>query len=114
MIIVGSKASGKPSLPDTVDWPQETIAWFESWRESPRTDGWDAQQWNYLIETAIVHAEIFSSMNFAMLGELRARESYMGVTFDQKQPKKKPDGKPTILQMVINDRAEKAKAANAR
>lgn len=104
----------KPTLPDGSDWPDETVAWFQSWRDSPRTDGWDMQQWNYLIETAIVHAEVVASGNFGMLGELRAREQYMGVTFDQKQPKKKSDGKPTILQMVINDRAEKAKAANAR
>lgn len=107
---------GKPTLPKSVDWPEETVSWFEAWRESPRTDGWDKQQWNYLIETAVVHAEVFASENFGMLGELRAREAYMGVTFDQKPPKKqKQGGKATILQMVINDRADKAKkAANGR
>lgn len=90
---------GKPKLPTSVDWPEETVKWYEGWRESPRTDSWDAQQWGYLVETAVVHAEIFASGNFGMLGELRARESYMGVMFDQKPQIKKDSGKPTILQM---------------
>lgn len=103
----------KPKLPTSVDWPDETVSWFEAWRKSPRTDDWDAQQWGYLIKTAVVHAEVFASGNFGMLGELRARESYMGVTFDQKPVKKQTAGKPTVLQMVISDRATKArKAAN--
>lgn len=100
----------KPTLPDTIDWPDETIKWFDTWRNSPRTDGWDELQWQYLIESAVVHAEVFASGNTSMLGELHRRESYMGVTFDQKQAPKHSE-KTSILQLVINDRANKAERA---
>ena len=102
---------GKPTLPKSVDWPDETVSWFEAWRESPRTDGWDKQQWNYLIETAVVHAEVFASGNFGMLGELRAREAYMGVTFDQKPPK--TDKAPVTPLEVIRAKYKGRGAASA-
>lgn len=102
----------KPNLPKSVEWPQSTAKWFEQWRKSPATDNWDTLQWSYLIDTALIHAEVWEGGNTALLGELHKREAYMGVRFDPKPPKK-TDGKPTILQMVINDRAQKhLKASN--
>lgn len=103
--------NGKPGLPDSIDWPDETRAWFEAWRESPRTDGWDAQQWNYLMETALVHAEVFASGNTSMLGELRVRESYMGVAFDGKPTERQRDEATELLFTVISDRRRKHEEA---
>lgn len=102
---------GKPKLPASIDWPEETVKWFEDWRKSPRTDEWDTQQWSYLIETAVVHAEVFASGNFGMIGELHRREAYMGVTFDAPKPVKKNKDKPSILRFAAIDRAAKAEKA---
>ena len=104
--------SSKPELPDTADWPEQTLTWFDSWRDSPRTDSWDDSQWQYLIDTALVHAEIWGSGNTAMMGELRSRESYMGLTFDAR-PIKKETGKKSVIQLVCDDRAKKAKRVGA-
>lgn len=101
---------GKPTLPKSVDWPKETAKWFDEWRDSPRTDGWSKQQWSYLLDTALVHAEVWGSFNTSMLPELHRREAYMGVSFDQRKSPAR-SGKPTVLQMVISDRAAKERAA---
>ncbi|MDD6565969.1 MAG: hypothetical protein PUF11_04170 [Parafannyhessea umbonata] len=101
----------KPRLPDTVDWPEETEEWFESWRSSPVTDGWTPQQWSYLIDTALVHAEVWGSNNIAMLGELHRREAYMGVTFDVAKAAPQKTAKASVLSLVISDRQRKAAQA---
>ena len=103
--------STKPLLPDTADWPEQTVLWFDTWRNSTRTDSWDDSQWQYLFDTALVHAEVWGSGNTALLGELRARESYMGLTFDQKQPKAAKQINVSVLQNVVNDRVKKEKRA---
>jgi len=72
----------KPNLPETTDFPEETIEWFEAWKNSSRTDTWDAPQWQYMFDTAIVHALIYASNQFNLLGELRARLAFMGLDFD--------------------------------
>lgn len=72
----------KPNLPKTSEWAQETLDWFEAWKESPRTDGWDMAQWQFMFDTAVVHSLIYGSEMFHMLGELRSRLSYMGLDFE--------------------------------
>jgi hypothetical protein len=79
---------GKPELPGSVDWPQDTQGWFDVWQQSPRTDGWDAAQWQYMFDTALVHSMVWGEANYAMLGELRQRLAYLGLTFEP--PKAQP------------------------
>lgn len=104
-------AAKKPNLPDTVDWPEETEKWFESWRSSPVTDTWTPQQWGYLVDTALVHAEVWGSANMAMIGELHRREAYMGVAFDVAKAAPQKTGKASVLSLVISDRQRKAARA---
>lgn len=89
----------KPHLPDGTEWPPETEEWFEAWRESPSTDSWDARQWQYMFDTAIVHALIYQSNQFNYLGELRARLSYMGLNFDPAPPEKQ-EAKITAFDVI--------------
>jgi hypothetical protein len=72
----------KPSLPSTKKWSKHTTEWFNSWRDSPRTDDWDDVQWRYLFDTALVHNKVWGSGAIALMGELRIRLSYLGLTFD--------------------------------
>lgn len=105
-------AKKKPSLPKSVDWPDATREWFKVWCDSPHTDSWDDSQWQYMFDTALVHAEVWGSYNTSMMGELRARESYMGLAFDQKPTKQKPI-EVSVIQAAVNDRKKKAKRAKA-
>lgn len=108
----------KPELSTEVPWAPETIEWFEHWRSSPRTDNWDALQWQYLMDTAVVHSCVWGSQDYSMLGELRTRESYMGLTFE---PQKTQAAKATVTPLDIvrgkyrganGKKAGRAKAAN--
>jgi hypothetical protein len=72
----------KPELPSDVEWPEATVKWFEAWRKSPRTDGWDEVQWQYMFDTALVHASIWGSDLTLGLPELRMRLAYLGLSFD--------------------------------
>jgi hypothetical protein len=77
----------KPGLPAAVNWPEATVEWFDAWRSSPRTDGWDEAQWRYMFDTALVHAHLWESGNLAMTGELRLRLAALGLAFGpQKAP----------------------------
>lgn len=73
--------AGKPSLPEGADRAPETVAWFESWRGSPATDGWDARQWQYMFDTALVHNMVYAYQELEQLPELERRLRFMGLSF---------------------------------
>lgn len=78
----------KPSLPkvEGQPWCAETKRWFRAWRDSPVTDPWDARAWQYLFDTALVHMAVWYDGDLSRLGELRARETQMGLAFDRMTP----------------------------
>ena len=55
----------KPTLPTDTDWPAET-----------------ERQWQYVMDTAIVHALVYGSNDFGALAELDKRLRFMGLTFE--------------------------------
>lgn len=72
----------KPTLPEATDWPKETVEWFEAWRSNRCSDHWDDRQWQYVMDTAIVHALVYGSNDFGALAELHKRLAFMGLTFE--------------------------------
>ena len=98
----------KPKLPEDIPFPEETVKWFNDWRNSPRSDDWDELQWQYLIDTALVHSAVWGSQDFSMLGELHKRLSYMGLTFEPQAVEKKAKKKVTELEIIQNRRKKKA------
>lgn len=108
----------KPNLPEVIDWPEETVTWFNAWRDSPITETWGDVEWQYFYDTALVHASIWGSSNFAMLGELRGRLHAMGLTFEppkQAPVQTKENTKPkevTPLHVIQTKRSKKAARAS--
>lgn len=72
----------KPTLPTDTDWPAETVTWFNAWRDDRCSDRWDERQWQYVMDTAIVHALMYGSNDFGALAELDKRLRFMGLTFE--------------------------------
>ena len=94
----------KPTLPDRgIDYPDATLEWFESWRKSSITDNWTELQWQYLFDTAFLHASIWGMGNFQNMGELRRRQEAMGLTF--KPPKQERKAILTPLEKVKRRKA---------
>lgn len=88
-----------PDLPESMDWPAQTRAWWETWRESPQAQAYTATDWDYLMDTALLHAELWTG-NGAVAAELRLRVAKFGATPEDRQR----------LKMQIVDPAEKPKA----
>ncbi|MDR1954296.1 MAG: hypothetical protein LBQ21_07510 [Clostridiales Family XIII bacterium] len=73
---------GKPELPQGIRWPKATKDWFDCWRGSSRTDGWDDAQWHFLFDTALVHAAIWGAGRVSLTPELKRRLAIMGLAFE--------------------------------
>lgn len=76
------KNEEKPTLPPDTDWPIETVKWFNSWRSHRCTNNWDERHWQYMFDTALVHALVYGSSDFGALPELHKRLSFMGLEFE--------------------------------
>ena len=103
----------KPKLPADIPFPEETVKWFNDWRNSPRSDDWDELQWQYLIDTALVHSAVWGSQDFSMLGELHKRLAYMGLTFAPQETVKQEKHEKTPLEIIQNRRRKKCNVAQA-
>lgn len=68
-----------PELPDDLDWPAATSAWWETWRRSPQAQTFTDTDWSFLLDTAVLHAEFWLG-NRALAAELRLRAAKFGAT----------------------------------
>lgn len=68
-----------PDLPDGHDWPLQTRKWWETWRFSPQAELMGATDWQFLLDTAKIHAEFWAG-NLSVGAELRLRVSKFGAT----------------------------------
>jgi hypothetical protein len=67
----------KPDLPEDVEWPQQTRAWWDSLGD--QVGELPAEDWQYLLDTALLHAQLWSG-EFSAARELRVRLEQFGVT----------------------------------
>lgn len=75
-------ADGKlhgPNLPDTHEWPQATLDWWETWRASAQASQFTKTDWSFLIDTAVLHAEFWLG-DRSVAAELRLRAAKFGAT----------------------------------
>ena len=68
-----------PDLPDDHDWPDQTRRWWETWRSSPQSQGFTASDWDFLLDTALLHARLWLG-DAKAAPELRLRVAKFGAT----------------------------------
>lgn len=68
-----------PELPEDYDWPARTKAWWQTWRESPLAQTFTETDWDFLTDTALLHAELWTG-NGSVAAELRLRVAKFGAT----------------------------------
>lgn len=98
-------SNSKPNLPrvEGQPWCAETKRWFRAWRDSPVTDSWDARQWQFLFDTALVHMAVWYDGDLSKAGELRAREAQMGLDFTRQGGSRGGVRKESVLQLVADN-----------
>jgi hypothetical protein len=80
-------ADGKrrgPDLPENYDWPAQTLVFWENWRHSAQARDMTPTDWDFMLDTAMLHAELWSG-NGAVASELRLRVAKFGATIEDRQ-----------------------------
>ena len=82
-----------PSLPDaptivvgervTMSWPDQTRAWWESWRLAPQAKDFTSTDWAFLADTAVLHAAFWLG-DRRVADELRLRVAKFGATLEDR------------------------------
>lgn len=79
VVVSGDGEVRGPDLPGSFDWPAQTQAWWETWRSSPQATTFSDTDWGFLLDTALLHAELWAG-NGAVAAELRLRVAKFGAT----------------------------------
>lgn len=97
----GSSPAQKPALPEGVPWPEITVQWWDSLGSGEIAASWTAEDWYYLLDTALIHAYVWGNGDMTQLPELRARLEAMGITpaarYKQRMDVRRTDRRETPL-----------------
>ena len=89
-------ADGKtygPELPETHEWPEQTLKWWQTWRTCAQASTFTDTDWSFLIDTAVLHAEFWLG-NRLVAAELRLRAAKFGATPEDRMRLKLEVGDP--------------------
>ncbi|MGH3587803.1 MAG: hypothetical protein ACRDQ0_15925, partial [Pseudonocardia sp.] len=78
-----------PELPDGVlgvdkktgeiiEWHSRTVAWWHTWRTSPQAQTFIGTDWDFLIDTALMHHTAWTNGRWEFLSEVRLRAAKFG------------------------------------
>lgn len=68
------------ALPDGEEWHPRTQAWWDTWRRSPQAQTFTATDWDFLIDTALMHHTMWLKGRWEFASELRLRAAKFGAT----------------------------------
>ena len=77
-VVTADGAVRGPELPKGYDWHMQTIKWWQTWRISPMASTFTHTDWDFLLDTAILHSAHWNGENTA--AELRIRVAKFGAT----------------------------------
>ena len=109
-VIAADGESHGPELPDSMEWPSATLAWWETWRRSAQAQTFTDTDWSFLVDTAILHANFWLG-DLKAAAELRLRVAKFGATPEDRARLKiavgEPGAKPTPRLKPKTDRRER-------
>lgn len=78
----------QPTLPDTrpggEPWPPATVRWWHTWGESAQAELMTTTDWSFLLDTAVLHARLWSGESASDAAELRLRVAKFGATLEDR------------------------------
>lgn len=78
------KPVDQPALPDDRDWPSMTLRWWDTWGNEPASRDFRPTDWDFLADTALIHAQVWAEGDLKLLPELRLRVAKMGATAEDR------------------------------
>lgn len=83
-----------PELPELEEpWPAPTVRWWDTWRRSPQAQTMTATDWDFLLDTALLHARFWRG-DAGMAAELRLRVAKFGATSEDRMRLRMQVGEP--------------------
>ncbi len=70
----------QPKLPEGFPWPDSTLEWWKMWADSPQAEHFGSTDWSFLLDTALLHANLWGNGDTSVLPELRIRVAKFGAT----------------------------------
>lgn len=98
--------SAQPELPAEIPWPDATRRWWDMWASSPQADQFGPTDWDFLIDTALIHADVWSG-NLDRLNELRIRVAKFGATPEDRARLKMQYAEAEIAEDRASERRER-------
>jgi hypothetical protein len=71
-------------LPDGEEWHPRTVAWWATWRKSPQAKVFIATDWDFLLDTALMHHVMWSKGRWEFAAEIRLRIAKLGATSEDR------------------------------
>jgi hypothetical protein len=93
-----------PELPDEFEWPPATVRWWETWRTSAQATTFTPTDWEFLLDTALLHAAFWSGET-GVGAELRLRVAKFGATPEDRARMRLQVGDPAVKPDVPGGKA---------
>jgi hypothetical protein len=74
-----------PPLADEEDWHPVTQKWWLSWRRSDQAGSFAETDWDFLLDTALMHNAMWSRGRWEFAAEVRLRVAKFGATLDDRR-----------------------------
>jgi len=65
-------------------WPEATRRWWATWAAEPMAVDFTATDWDFMLDTALLHAKVWGAGDLKLLPELRLRVAKMGATAEDR------------------------------
>jgi hypothetical protein len=65
-------------------WPAATRRWWANWAAEPMAERFRPTDWDFLLDTALIHARVWGAGDLSMMNELRLRVGKMGATAEDR------------------------------
>jgi hypothetical protein len=77
---VGAEQPELPPLPDGEPWHPRTVQWWATWRDAPQAEHFMATDWDFLVDTALMHNAMWTKGQWTLAQEVRLRVAKYGAT----------------------------------
>lgn len=78
-VLPPAEPAQQPELPPNMDWPPQTLEWWQMWADSPLSKDFTETDWSELRDTALLHAQLWNG-DIKVASELRLRVAKFGAT----------------------------------
>src|SRR5690606_36161144 len=81
-VVDDGELRGEPLPDDAIEesWHPRTVAWWQTWRRSPQAATFTATDWDFLLDTALMHHTMWAKGRWEFAAELRLRSAKFGAT----------------------------------